>query len=256
MSLLEDDAEGATWLALCREAHLLLRREPALATMIHAAVLAQDDLVTALATQVANRLADDDIDPLTLRSLALAAYAADPGLVTHCEGDLLAVRERDPANAGPLQTFLFFKGFQALQAQRLANHLWRVGRQSLALQLQSRIAQVFDVSIHPAVSLGAGLFIDHGTGIVIGETATIGDRVSMLQGVTLGAGEALGAVRHPQIEEGATLNAAATLLGPITVGAWAKIGAGALVLESVPPHCTAVGTPARLVNCLREQLGF
>jgi serine O-acetyltransferase len=118
------------------------------------------------------------------------------------------------------------------------------------LQLQSRIAEAFDVNVHPAVPFGAGVFIDHGTGIVIGETAQIGDKVAILQGVTLGSGQASGPIRHPQIDEGAELNTSSMILGPVTIGAYAKVGAKALVLESVPPYCTAVGAPARLVNCL------
>ena len=176
-------------------------------------------------------------------------YAADPGLVDAAEADLKAVFERDPACKGYVQPFLFFKGFLALQTQRVANRLWREGRETMALYLQSRMSELFQVDIHPAARIGRGVFIDHGTGIVIGETAVIGDDVSMLHGVTLGGTGAERGDRHPKIGRGVLLGAGATVLGNIEVGDYAKIASGSVVLKAVPAGCTAAGVPARLVNC-------
>ena len=186
---------------------------------------------------------------MSLRELADAAYRADPRLVEIAELDLKAVFERDPACKGYVQPFLFFKGFQALQTQRVAHWLWHQGRETIAHYLQSRMSEIFQVDIHPATKIGSGVFIDHGTGIVIGETAVIGDDVSLLQGVTLGGTGAERGDRHPKIGKGVLLGAGAKVLGNITIGDYAKVASGSVVLKPVPPHCTAAGVPARLVNC-------
>ena len=157
--------------------------------------------------------------------------------------------ERDPACRGYLQPFLFFKGFIALQTYRIGHWLWVNDRQALALYLQSRISELFQVDIHPAAVIGSGVFLDHGTGIVIGETAVVGDAVSMLHGVTLGGTGAERGDRHPKIGKGVLLGAGAKVLGNIHVGDYAKVASGSVVLKEVPAGCTAAGVPARLVNC-------
>jgi serine O-acetyltransferase len=159
------------------------------------------------------------------------------------------VFERDPACKGYVQPFLFFKGFQSLQTQRIAHWLWGQGRETMAFYLQSRMSEIFQVDIHPATRIGSGVFIDHGTGIVIGETAVIGDDVSLLQGVTLGGTGAERGDRHPKIGRGVLLGAGAKVLGNIQIGDFAKVASGSVVLKPVPAHCTAAGVPARLVNC-------
>ena len=186
---------------------------------------------------------------MSLRELAIQAYRAAPELVDTAEADLRAVYERDPACKGYVQPFLFFKGFQALQTQRIAHWLWGQGRETMAFYLQSRMSEIFQVDIHPATRIGSGVFIDHGTGIVIGETAVIGDDVSLLQGVTLGGTGAERGDRHPKIGRGVLLGAGAKVLGNIQIGDYAKVASGSVVLKPVPPHCTAAGGPARLVNC-------
>ncbi|MEY3259194.1 MAG: serine O-acetyltransferase, partial [Pseudomonadota bacterium] len=177
------------------------------------------------------------------------AFASDPSLVTSAEADLRAVFERDPACKGYVQPFLFFKGFQALQTYRVAHWLFGQGRETLAFYLQSRCSELFQVDIHPGAVIGSGVFIDHGTGIVIGETAVVSDEVSMLHGVTLGGTGAERGDRHPKIGRGVLLGAGAKVLGNILVGDYAKIASGSVVLKPVPAHCTAAGVPARLVNC-------
>ena len=231
------------------ESERAAKAEPALASLLNAVVLSHDDLGAALSYQLARKLGDQELRAMSLRELADAAYRADPRLVEIAEADLKAVFERDPACKGYVQPFLFFKGFQALQTQRVAHWLWHQGRETIAHYLQSRMSEVFQVDIHPATKIGSGVFIDHGTGIVIGETAVIGDDVSLLQGVTLGGTGAERGDRHPKIGNGVLLGAGAKVLGNITIGDYAKIASGSVVLKPVPPHCTAAGVPARLVNC-------
>ena len=237
------------WAALRNEAEAGAKTEAALASLLAAVILNHKDLASALSYQLARKLGDQELRAMSLRDICQEAYNSDPTLVETAEADLKAVFERDPACKGYVQPFLFFKGFQALQTQRVAHWLWNQGRETIALYLQSRMSEVFQVDIHPATRIGSGIFIDHGTGIVIGETAVIGDEVSMLQGVTLGGTGKERGDRHPQIGNGVLLGAGAKVLGNIQVGDFAKVASGSVVLKPVPAGCTAAGVPARLVNC-------
>jgi serine O-acetyltransferase len=237
------------WAALRNEAAAAAKTEAALASLIAAVILNHKTLGGALSYQLARKLGDQELRAMSLREIAEEAYLSDPALVEIAEADLRAVFERDPACKGYLQPFLFFKGFLALQTQRVAHWLWLEGRETLALYLQSRMSELFQVDIHPATQIGRGVFIDHGTAIVIGETAVIGDDVSMLQGVTLGGTGAERGDRHPKIGKGVLLGAGAKVLGNIVIGDYAKIASGSVVLKPVPAGCTAAGVPARLVNC-------
>ncbi len=244
-------AEGPppVWAALRNEAQRAAMAEGSLASMLSATILAHDDLGRALSYQLARKLGDQELRAMSAREVAEVAYDADPAILIKAEADLRAVFERDPACKGYLQPFLFFKGFQALQTYRVAHWLWTQGRETLAFYLQSRSSELFQVDIHPAARIGAGVFLDHGTGITIGETAVIGDDVSMLHGVTLGGTSAEGGDRHPKIGRGVLLGAGAKVIGNIQIGDYAKIAAGSVVLKPVPAGCTAAGVPARLVNC-------
>jgi serine O-acetyltransferase len=237
------------WAALRNEAEAAAQSEAALASLLAAVILNHKSLGAALSYQLARKLGDQELRAMSIREIAEEAYASNPNLVEIAEADLRAVFERDPACKGYVQPFLFFKGFLALQTQRVANWLWTEGRDTLALYLQSRMSELFQVDIHPATKIGRGVFIDHGTGIVIGETAVIGDDVSMLQGVTLGGTGAERGDRHPKIGKGVLLGAGAKVLGNIVIGDYAKIASGSVVLKPVPAGCTAAGVPARLVNC-------
>lgn len=237
------------WAALRNQAAHAAAAEPALASLLNAVILSHDNLADALSYQLARKLGDQEMRAMTVREFAEDAFASDPAMVLAAEADLKAVFERDPACKGYVQPFLFFKGFLALQTHRVANWLWREGRETLAFYLQSRSSEVFQVDINPAARIGSGVFIDHGTGIVIGETAVVGDDVSMLHGVTLGGTGAERGDRHPKIGKGVLLGAGAKVLGNITIGDYAKIASGSVVLKPVPAHCTAAGVPARLVNC-------
>jgi len=249
LEVIQSDASPPVWASLRNEAESAARNEPALASLLNAVVLSHHNLGAALSYQLARKLGDQELRAMSLRELAEAAYADDPNLVAVAEADLMAVFERDPACKGYVQPFLFFKGFLALQTQHVAHWLWGQGRETIAFYLQSRMSEVFQVDIHPATRIGSGVFIDHGTGIVIGETAVIGDDVSMLQDVTLGGTGAERGDRHPKIGKGVLLGAGAKVLGNITVGDYAKVASGSVVLKPVPAHCTVAGVPARLVNC-------
>ncbi len=236
------------WSAMRQEAHQAAADEPAMAAMIHRAVLAHDSLEAALAARLADKLASGDLPALQLHPLFEEAMAADAGIAASLRADLAAVRDRDPASRSVLKPLLFLKGFQALAAHRIAHWLWLHARHTLALHLQSRSAEVFGVDIHPAARFGRGVFIDHATGVVVGETAVVEDDVSMLQGVTLGGTGKETGDRHPKIRRGVLISAGAKVLGNIEVGAYAKIGAGSVVLQDVPPGCTVAGVPAKLVG--------
>ncbi len=241
------------WAALRNEAAASARTESALASLLAAVILNHKSLGDALSYQLARKLGDQELRAMSLRDICEEAYYGDPSMVEKAEYDLKAVFERDPACKGYVQPFLFFKGFLALQTHRVAHWLWNEGRQTLAFYLQSRSSELFQVDIHPATRIGKGVFIDHGTGIVIGETAVIGDDVSMLQGVTLGGTGAEQGDRHPKVGNGVLLGAGATVLGNIIIGDNAKVASGSVVLKPVPPGCTAAGVPARLVNCPTDE---
>jgi serine O-acetyltransferase len=249
LELVEPHVPPPVWCSLRQEATRAAQAEPGLASMLHAVILSHHSLADSLSFQVGRKLGDGELRPMTLREIALSAYQADPGLIDAAEADLRAVFERDPACKGYLQPFLFFKGFIALQTHRIAHWLWGQGRETLAHHLQSRVSESFQVDIHPAARFGKGVFIDHATGVTVGETAAVGDDVSMLHGVTLGGTGAERGDRHPKIGRGVLLGAGAKVLGNITVGDYAKVASGSVVLKPVPPGCTAAGVPARLVNC-------
>jgi len=237
------------WLCLRQEASDALIAEPGLASMLHSTILSHDDLASALSYHIARKLSDDSMRGITVREMVQKAYASDSSLVEYALADLQAVYERDPAAKGYMQAFMFFKGFLSLQIHRVAHRLWRDGRTTMAHFLQSRVSELFQIDINPAARIGKGVFLDHGTGIVIGETAVVGDDCSILQGVTLGGTGAERGDRHPKIGKGVLLGAGANVLGNIVIGDYAKIASGSVVLKPVPAHCTAAGVPARLVNC-------
>ena len=249
LELVQPDQAPPVWAALRSEAMAAAKAEPPLCSMLDAVILSHRTLGEALSFQLARKLGDGVLSPISLREISEEAQEANPSILSDAEADLRAVFERDPACKGYLQPFLFFKGFQALQAYRLAHWLYGRGRETLAYYLQSRTSELFQVDIHPAARIGSGVFFDHGTGIVVGETAVIGDDVSMLHGVTLGGTGAERGDRHPKIGKGVLLGAGAKVLGNIQIGDYAKIASGSVVLKPVPSGCTAAGVPARLVNC-------
>jgi serine O-acetyltransferase len=249
LEVVDQSAPPPVWAALRNEAEHVARDEPSLASMLNAVILRHSRLADALSYQLARKLGDQELRAMSLREVAEEVYEADPSIIVKAEADLRAFFERDAACKGYVQPFLYFKGFLALQTHRVAHWHWGQGREAIAFYLQSRMSELFQVDIHPAAVIGQGAFLDHGTGIVIGETAVIKDDVSMLHGVTLGGTGAGRGDRHPKIGKGVLLGAGAKVLGNIQIGDYAKIASGSVVLTAVPAHCTAAGVPARLVNC-------
>ena len=235
------------WTALRQQAESMAGREPTLAGFVHATILQHDRLEQALSYHLARKLGGEDLSPLAIREMFDDAIDADLGAAVRA--DLSAVFERDPACHSYVDAFLFYKGFHALESYRISHWLWSEGREAMALFLQSRISQLFAVDIHPAARIGRGIMLDHATGIVIGETAVVEDDVSIMQDVTLGGTGKESGDRHPKIRRGVLLSLGAKILGNIEVGEYSRVGAGSVVLKSVPPGCTAVGVPAKLVNC-------
>ncbi len=185
---------------------------------------------------------------MQVREIFEEAFAAEPAMGEAVRADLSAVFQRDPACHSYLQAFLFFKGFHALQSYRVAHYLWLQGRKTMALFVQNRMSDLFAVDIHPAARLGRGIMIDHATGVVIGETAVVGDDVSMLHGVTLGGTGKQNEDRHPKVGRGVLLSTGAKVLGNIEIGEYSRVGAGSVVLKPVPPHTTVAGVPARVIG--------
>jgi serine O-acetyltransferase len=249
--IVNEDAEISIWAKMRNEAQAAALEEPSLASLLHATILNHRNLSDALAYQLAQKLGGSDMNALQLREICAQVYSANPQIVSHAESDMQSVMERDPACVSFLQPFLYFKGFQALQTHRVAHYLWQNGRILLALHLQSRVSELFQVDIHPAAKIGKGVFIDHATGIVIGETAVVGDNVSMLHNVTLGGTGKEGGDRHPKIGNGVLIGAGAKVLGNILIGENARIAAGSLVLKPVNMGCTVAGIPAKVVGCKR-----
>lgn len=238
----------SVWNRLRLEAASAAAEEPMLASFLNAAILRHDGLTEALSHRVASKMSDSQLDSLQVHDVAKAALAAEPDLVEQAAADMLAVDERDPACRSLLQPFLYFKGFHSLLCYRIAHRLWRQGRESLAFHMQSRMSERFGVDIHPAAQLGRGIMIDHATSVVIGETAIVGDNVSILHEVTLGGTGSDEGDRHPKIGNGVLIGAGAKVLGDITVGAEARIAAGSVVLTAVPARCTVAGVPAKPVG--------
>ena len=236
------------WQDIRKEVERAATVERLLNGFLDTSVLSHPTLERSLALIVTNPLACETVDAATLRELAVAALEADPSIGEAVRADLGCRMQRDPACTSYATAFLYLKGFHALQAYRVAHWLWGQGRQHLALFLQSRISAVFGVDIHPAARIGSGVMFDHATGIVIGETAEVGDDVSILHEVTLGGTGKQAGDRHPKVRSGVMIGAGAKLLGNIVVGQGAKIGAGSVVLKDVRPHCTVAGVPAEVVG--------
>jgi len=236
------------WNNIKSEARALADCEPMLASFYHATLLKHDNLGSALSYILANKLSNPIMPAIAIREIVEDAYLADCQMILSAAHDILAVRSRDPAVDKHSTPLLYLKGFHALQAYRIGHWLWKQDRKGLAIYLQSQVSVSFGVDIHPAATIGCGIMLDHATGIVIGETAVVENDVSILQSVTLGGTGKTSGDRHPKIREGVMIGAGAKVLGNIEVGKGAKIGAGSVVLQSVPPHTTAAGVPARIVG--------
>ena len=236
------------WSTIKAEINEQILHEPVLASFFSKRVHQHDSLESAISDLLASKLASDDIPVSTLRQQFHEAFLEEDSLIQSVLNDLLATKQRDPAVRAHADIMLYFKGFQAVQAYRVANWLWRQQRENLALYIQSLISQVFTVDIHPAATIGSGIMIDHATGIVIGETCVLKDNISIMQGVTLGGTGNESGDRHPKIYSGVLIGSSAQILGNVTVGEGAKVGAGSVVLDDVAPHTTVAGIPAIVVG--------
>lgn len=236
------------WGAIRAGAEEIVANEPSLANMAVASVLNHANFESALIHRIAGRLDHPDVSADLIRQAMTDMIEKFPEIGMASRADLAATYERDPACHRAIEPLLYFKGFQAIQTHRFAHALHKAGRRDFALYLQSRSSQVFQVDINPAVPIGRGIMLDHGTGLVIGETAVVGDNVSMLQGVTLGGTGKDDRDRHPKIGNGVLIGAGAKILGNIKIGDCSRIGAGSVVLKEVPPRTTVAGVPAKVIG--------
>jgi len=236
------------WTQLRKEAEEMVQREPSLAGFAYTYVLNHERLEQAVAHRVADRLDSQSLDAGVISHAFSEMFEAQPDISIALRADLVAVYDRDPACTRFIEPILYFKGFHAIQTHRLGHSLWNGGRRDLALYLQSRASEVFQVDINPAVPMGKGIFIDHGTGVVVGQTAVIEDDVSILQDVTLGGTGKERGDRHPKVRRGVLIGAGAKILGNIEIGHCSRVAAGSVVLQPVPPNATVAGVPARLVG--------
>src|ERR1700759_536917 len=249
-SPVESRSVDPVWARIREAAQQAASSEPVLAGTLHATILSQPRFEGALSYHLARLAGTTEVPAALIRQIFDEALNDDPAIGYAARADIVAVADRDPACTSYLDPLLWFKGYQALQTYRVAHWLWIHGRTALAHYLQSRASSLFGVDIHPGAVIGKSIFIDHATGVVIGETAVVEDGVSMLHGVTLGGTGKERGDRHPKVRRGVLLGAGAKVLGNIEIGACAKIAAGSVVLEAVPAGCTAAGVPARIIGCV------
>ncbi|NJN51062.1 MAG: serine O-acetyltransferase [Gammaproteobacteria bacterium] len=236
------------WEAMRHEAEVKAAQEPILGSYFHATILNHKSFRSALTFRLASKIDTPMLPTMMIRDVIDEAIENDARILTAAEIDILATYNRDPACEDVSTPFLFFKGFHALQAHRIAHWLWHQDRRALARFFQNQISSTLAVDIHPAARIGSGIMLDHATGIVVGETAVIDDDVSILHAVTLGGSGKESGDRHPKIRRGVLLSAGCKVIGNIVVGEGAKVGAGSVVLHDVPPHVTVAGVPAQIVG--------
>jgi serine O-acetyltransferase len=236
------------WDRLRHEAEDIARVELGLGGFIYSAVLEHDTFEDALAHRLAQRLANADLGADSIIKAFQDALQAEPEIGFAARADMIATFDRDPACHRYVDPLLYFKGYQALQAHRMAHRLWELGRKDFAYYIQSRVSMISSMDIHPAAKIGKGIMIDHGHDIVIGETCVIEDNVSLMQGVTLGGTGKEAGDRHPKIRYGVLIGAGAKVLGNIEVGHCSRIAACSVVLHDVPPNRTVAGVPAKIVG--------
>lgn len=245
---LEHGEKVDLWQRIQEEARVDVDQEPVLSSYYFSSILSHKSLESALANQLSIHLSSLSLSSTTLFDILMGVLVDDDEIIGAVKDDLRAVKERDPACISYVHCLMNFKGFLACQAHRVAHKLWLQGRKVLALLIQNRVSEVFAVDIHPGAKIGHGFLLDHATGLVVGETAVIGNNVSILHNVTLGGTGKASGDRHPKIGDGVLIGAGTCILGNIKIGDGAKIGAGSVVLKEVPPRTTAVGNPARLLG--------
>ena len=244
-----DYADSRTlWQTILAETAQAAQSEPMLASFLHQTVLRHSSIDRVLAFHLSSKLASPVMDSRALNEIFFQALDSDTRISKAMQADIVAYYERDPACDAYYLPLLDYKGFHAVQAHRINHWLWQHGRKTLAYFLQNRASEVFGIDIHPAARFGHGIMVDHGTGLVVGETAVLGNDISILHGVTLGGSGKEGGDRHPKISDGVMIGANASILGNIRVNDCAKVGAGSVVVHDVPAHSTVVGVPARVIG--------
>jgi serine O-acetyltransferase len=241
-------ADAGLWSGIVRTACTLAELEPALRPMLFETVLPDWRPEAIVGAVLSRRLGHARGEVKAIEALIVESLCIDPTVRPALEADLVAVTQRDPACRSALDVLLNLRGFHALQTHRVAHSLWRRGRPAVAAWLAGHAAAAFGVDIHPAVPFGPGVVLDHATGVVIGETAVVEGGVLILHGVTLGATGKSRGDRHPKVRRGAMLGAGAQVLGNIEIGIMSRVGAGSVVIDPVPEHCTVAGVPARVVR--------
>lgn len=236
------------WDTICREANAVLSNQREMSSFIYSSILNHKNLESVLSYRLAQKLSTSDMSEAVINEIVLSSYEANSKLVDFAYYDIVAVKERDPACHRFLQPLLYFKGFMALQAYRVGNYLNSQRKYDLAYFLQMRSSEVFGVDIHPKARIGRSIMIDHAHSIVIGETAVVGDNVSMLHSVTLGGTGKDEGDRHPKIGDGVLLGAGSSVLGNIRIGRCSKVASGSVVLSNVPDFKTVAGVPAKVVG--------
>jgi serine O-acetyltransferase len=242
------EAVDPIWAEVRAEAEEIVHAEPTMASFVFATVLNHDRLEDAIVDRIAQRLDNHVASAEVIRCGFEQAFAEDQSLGDFIRSDIAAVYDRDPACDRYIEPILYFKGFHAIQTHRLAHFMYGRGRKDFAYYLQSRSSEVFQTDINPAVPMGRGIFLDHATGLVVGETAVIEDEVSILQDVTLGGTGKEDGDRHPKVRHGVLIGAGAKVLGNIEVGRCSRIAAGSVVLRPVPANTTVAGVPARVIG--------
>lgn len=243
-----DTAVDPVWARILEEARHLVDKESDMAGFVQATVLQHGSLEKVIAAHLAEKMANSEFGASNLGAVFKEAFVGNAAFAESVRADITATFDRDPACRAYLDAVLYYKGFLALQAYRAANWLLHQDRRGIALYIQNRASEVFQADIHPAAKIGHGVFIDHATGVVIGETAEVGNDVSMLHSVTLGGSGKEGGDRHPKIGNGVLISVGAKVLGNIRIGDCAKIGGGSVVLTDVPAYTTAVGVPAKIIG--------
>ena len=236
------------WSRIREEAEEIARKEPALGGFIFSLILNHDSFEEALSHRLAQRLGNADIGADLIVHAFRDAIEAQPEIGHAARADIIATFDRDPACDRYIDPLLYFKGYQAIQTQRMAHALWHAGRKDFAYYLQSRLSVLTSIDIHPAARIGKGIMVDHGHDIVIGETCVIEDNVSIMQGVTLGGTGKEAGDRHPKIRYGVLVGAGAKILGNIEIGHCSRVAACSVVLHDVPPNTTVAGVPAKVVG--------
>ena len=236
------------WTRIREEAEAAMASEPALGSFVFATILSHDRLEDSVVHRIAQRLGHQDVDAGLLVRTFTQVVAENSDLGASFRADLSAVHDRDPACNRFLEPLLYFKGFHALVTHRFAHDLYLAGRRDFALYLQSQSSRIFSVDIHPGARFGKGIMLDHANGLVVGETAVVGDNCSFLHAVTLGGSGKDTGDRHPKLGDNVLVGAGAKILGNIRVGHCSRIAAGSVVLQDVPRNTTVAGVPAKVVG--------